>query len=795
MYPLEALMKTSLLTASLVALAAASPLTSPLAAQGQQTLAEACPNLTPEEIEGIENYQGEFSENAHYARAYCVSVEEAERRMAIQLQGATGPRSEPGPPPPPPAPDADIGTLQEVLHAQESETFAGLWIQHQPTYGVAVAFTRDAAATLAKYTSNPLFLPVERPGPSEAELRAAQDRIAGELQRLGVNWYGVGSDIKRGTVNVDLGQSADPIRAAAARGEFELPDYVVFNEPAPFPLTPPPIPPGDTRVKSFPQFANRTDGGISTLVGVPDVPARLELRDGCLWLYPEGEEPKVAIWERHEALDLTDPDRVAVMNLFGGSKVYAGTDVVLLGLQPNEAAPPTLAIGTEGCPGPYRVVRGIVPREVWDRSQREAALARREAELGSRAAAEADYAADKARLGELRAWRDMQIMERGDAIAQIWVQEDEATAHVFHTDAITLGAIVPEALRPFVKGQVVPVGRLALEAARDAIVPQLAAAGISAELRFDEIGGYVSLRPDDLEALSRAAQETPFEWPALVRIESDYAGPYYNPDLPGRRADPESIWYPLEAHPDFAAIRAIVERTPVERPAPPPPGETIDRWESYLPSGAGSLQQTHFLIAYGFDLDSIRKLTAAGYEPVTAIEYLNGRQTVERRAMAASDIVIAEPVGIDSADPGPDGYFSSVRWRVIETLKGDLAAGDEVRQRMAGGERNGENGQTGFFSGSEEPFLLPGLPFSLDPGTRWVLHLNDRLYRHTAFVHGGEGAARTEGDWYVASPWTSPALIGADGIARPVATYPEPFAVDDLREAVRPIQRALQGEE
>lgn len=375
-----------ILSASAVAFAMAVP----AHAQEEKPLSETCPNLTAEEIEGIENFKGEFAETALYARAYCVSVEEAHRRMEIQLRGSIGPRTEPGPPPPPTAPDASIGNLQGVLREKEPDTFAGLWIQHEPTYGVAVAFTRDAARTLAKYTSDPLFIPIERVGPTLIELRATQDRLVKDLSRLGISWFGAGSNEMTGTVRITLGQSAAPIRAAAARGEIDLPDYVVFEEPEPFPVAAPPIPPGGARIKGFPQFAFRTDGMPRTLAGVPDVPARLELRDGCLWLLPEGEKPTIAIWEQSETLDLTDPARVAVMNRFSGAKVYANSDVVLMGLQPGEVTPPLDTVGTGGCPGPYRVVRGIVPREVWDSQRKQAALADRERELGSRAAAETD---------------------------------------------------------------------------------------------------------------------------------------------------------------------------------------------------------------------------------------------------------------------------------------------------------------------------------------------------------------------------------------------------------------------
>ena len=764
-------------------------ISSPVFAQDEKLLSETCPDLTADEIEAIENYKGQYAENAWYARSYCVSVEEAERRMEIQNRGAIGPRTEPGPRPAT-APGADPGSFQVMLMEKEPDTFAGLWIQYEPTYGVAVAFTRDAAETLAEYTDDPIYIPVEQPGPTLLELRATQDRIVELLQQMGINWYGAGSDITKGTVEIELGQSADPIREAAARGEFDLPDYVVFKEPAPFPLPAPPVPAGDTRVKGFPQFANRTDGGISTLVGVPDVPARLALRDGCLWLYPEGEEPKIAVWEQHEALDLTDPDRVAVMNRFSGAKVYADSDVVLMGLQPGEVAPPKNVVGNAGCPGPYRVVRGVVPREVWDRQQREEGIARRQAELGSKSAAQADYEEDMARVADLQAWRSDLLAERGDVVAAIWLDEGQGTAHLLHTHGVTEEALVPAKLRSFVTAQIVPQGANALEEARADIAAQLEAAGIEAQVAVEPLGGTVELRPADIAALSQAAIEGKLHFPALVRIAVENQSAIYRQDIP-IRSDPEAIWYPLEAHPDFAAIRALVEDTPLPYFEPPAPGQTAPRQELRKPSKAGSLQQTHFLIAYGLTLDNIRKLRAAGFDPVEALDAMNGRQTIEKRALMATDIVIAEPAGIDIADEGPDGLSSSVRWRVVEVLKGAAQPGDELRQRLASGMRTDEAGVTRYGQGMDDPTLLPGLPNSLEPGSRWLLHLSDALYRHSAYVQGGEGAARTEGKWYVNVPWMAPSLLGEDGMVRPASTYQEPVALDELRERIAPIQRAL----
>ena len=65
---------------------AAIALGGPAIGQDEKPISETCPNLTAEEIEEIENYKGQFSENAWYARSQCVSVEEAERRKLIKLK-------------------------------------------------------------------------------------------------------------------------------------------------------------------------------------------------------------------------------------------------------------------------------------------------------------------------------------------------------------------------------------------------------------------------------------------------------------------------------------------------------------------------------------------------------------------------------------------------------------------------------------------------------------------------------------------------------------------------------------
>jgi hypothetical protein len=765
----------------------------PAAASAQEAprpLAEACPQLGAAEIAAIENYKGEFAENALYARAYCVSVQEAERRMEIQNRGAIGPKTEPGPPPPPPS--DDIGSLNGRLQQEEAATFAGLWIQHRPDYRVVVAFTRDAAATLARYTRDPLFKPLDRPGPTLLELRATQERLIEEFTRRGYRWASAGAYENRGAVEIELAQEAAPIRAAAARGEFALPSWVLLTEPRPLPVrAPPPPAAGDMRVRSFPQLPFRTDMFPRTLVGVPDQPATLRLAGGCLVLQI-GNETRTALWQASDALDLSDPARTSVVDRLSGVRVFAGDEIVLMGLQPGEEQVPEKIVGGEGCPGPYRMVRGFQPRAQWDRQRRESGIGSRTHELGDRAAAVADYEADLARVPALRAWRETMLAERGDVVAAIWVDAENGTAHLFHTSGGSPAELVPAGLRPFVTAQEVPVGHRVLEAARLSLERQLDAAGIAARLEVEPIEGVVRVDAADPRRLSAAAARGRIDFPEVARVVSGGAAPLSD-DRERMSRDPEAIWLRLEAAPDFAGIRRLVEATelPVVEPAPPPrrgtaaaPPPALPRTRYVRPGKAASLQTSHFLVAYGQTAREIAALKARGFDPVDALDAMNGRATPLTTALLARQVVVAELVGLDTSDPGKDGYRSTARWRVVETLRGSVRPGDVLSVRMmSGDESNGTLAQSG-----EEPLVLPGLPGSLEPGGRWLLHLNDALYAHQAFINGGKDAARSGGTIYVQT--IMPAPLAGDTVEARFSGQ-KPFMLSELRTALAPLQQAL----
>jgi len=351
-----------------------------------------------------------------------------------------------------------------------------------------------------------------------------------------------------------------------------------------------------------------------TQVGVPDVPATLLLVDGCL-VIDTGTDRRTAMWQASDALDLSDRGKVTVLDRLSGVRVAAGDAIVLMGLQLGEEQVPEDVVGTDGCPGPYRVVRGFLPRAVWKAQRREGGIASRARELGDPARAAADYEADQARLPRLRAWRERMLSGHGDVVAAIWIDEQQGTAHLFHTAATTREQLVAADLRPFVTAQQVPVGHRVLEAARASLERQLPAAGLIAELEVEPIGGVVQLRPADPRALSAAAVAGRIRFPKVTRI--GFAGAMPLSDDRERMArDPEATWRRLEAAPDFAEIRRLVEATllPMVEPAPPPRPGAVNRRPPQAPrtryarpSRAASLQTAHFLVTAFYSITHVQR--------------------------------------------------------------------------------------------------------------------------------------------------------------------------------------------
>jgi len=101
-----------------------------------------------------------------YARQFEVSLGEAARRLRYQDQ---------------------IGELAQTLATNEPDTFAGLWIEHEPAYRIVVRFTRDPEETLRPYVEGlPFAGLVEARGAryTMAELEETYAQTMAQLEKL-----------------------------------------------------------------------------------------------------------------------------------------------------------------------------------------------------------------------------------------------------------------------------------------------------------------------------------------------------------------------------------------------------------------------------------------------------------------------------------------------------------------------------------------------------------------------------------------------------------------------------------
>lgn len=268
------------------------------------SLAQKCPNLSAtERVQISRPDRFEFgTQLAWYARDQCVSMAEARRRMDIQNSKA-------------------VQAVLETIERQEGANFAGVWLQHQPRYGYVVAFTRDAAATLRRYTTDPIFIPVERPGSSKLVLDKERERLSALLHRYGAkpDWSSV--DIQKGLVEISYLGDLGRWNAAVARREIVVPSYLRLHGPRPLPAAP--TLPVDWRrmVKHFPQARTRLGGAEPDIL----ISGRMVLVGGCLRLArADGKPGPLLIWPAEAALEIKQ-GRVTVINRANGERVAPGS--------------------------------------------------------------------------------------------------------------------------------------------------------------------------------------------------------------------------------------------------------------------------------------------------------------------------------------------------------------------------------------------------------------------------------------------------------------------------------------
>jgi hypothetical protein len=243
------------------------------------------------------------------------------------------------------------GDLNAELEQREADTFAGLWIQHEPEYGIVAAFTRDGEETLQRYVAGtPLdgLVQVRKARFTYAELVAAGQEVGRLVQELGLP-FSWGSDVEGNRIELWVTDRAQ-FEAALEQARRSLPEpvqIVVSYEPlvdVPDGLTP--VPDVD-----FPQVRART-----TVDLLMDLPGLLTMEDGCLRIVPPGEEVGyLIIWQPDYFLN----DNQGVLEVWDreGQVVARVGQAITLGLGglPGDGQVETFLREPlpAQCPGPY----------------------------------------------------------------------------------------------------------------------------------------------------------------------------------------------------------------------------------------------------------------------------------------------------------------------------------------------------------------------------------------------------------------------------------------------------------
>jgi hypothetical protein len=268
---------------------------------------------------------------AEYARQAGVSQEEALRRLRLQ---------------------DEFGRLNGLLQNEQSQTFAGSWIQHEPDYRLVMAFTQDGERTLQPYLQGKPWaelVEIKTFSHSLAELKAAQWRamkIADTL-KIPIN---SGIDERENRVSVVVGNPELFLEEVGAAG-LELPEPVEVVAIDPDNLTdrlrgvvetyqgP------DGRTIYFPKQAPSNSYMAALLEG------RLVLDEsGCLRVEDQSGEARLILWRSDLELQVGDE---GVEILDGDRQVAArvGEEVLMGGGEGILNAIPGMPL--EACPGPY----------------------------------------------------------------------------------------------------------------------------------------------------------------------------------------------------------------------------------------------------------------------------------------------------------------------------------------------------------------------------------------------------------------------------------------------------------
>lgn len=122
------------------------------------------------------------------------------------------------------------GPLGAELERQETETFAGLWIQHEPEFRIVIAFTENGEETIKKYVDedSPIadLIELRTFEASLEELAAIRDKVESVIREAGIA-FASDLDIYENRVQIYL-LDIDEVYTALQKASMEPPQQVML---------------------------------------------------------------------------------------------------------------------------------------------------------------------------------------------------------------------------------------------------------------------------------------------------------------------------------------------------------------------------------------------------------------------------------------------------------------------------------------------------------------------------------------------------------------------------------------
>ncbi len=212
----------------------------------------------------------------------------------------------------------ELQRLRGVLEQQEADNFVSVRLVRDPQVSGEFAFRRDGPATLAKYTTDPVFraVTVDTDPVALAELRALwEERMRERDAAIGL----LGANERENTVEISTGLTEPDFRSIARSKGWDLADSrldFTFAQPRRPAFV-------DPAIASHMRFFARENEAASirlTALGQGTV----VLQDGCFRLADEGNRPRgqLVMFGRDSQLGIDSEGYLAVSDSGGGERRY-----------------------------------------------------------------------------------------------------------------------------------------------------------------------------------------------------------------------------------------------------------------------------------------------------------------------------------------------------------------------------------------------------------------------------------------------------------------------------------------